>query len=86
MWVEPTSQTTTAGQGVTDVLRKQIKTLIDILPACELHSARVFLEYLRDRGTAELTAEQKPLTPVSMDVDDDDPPHNSNLAEIGTRR
>jgi hypothetical protein len=44
-----------SGQSPADILRLQVKTLVDALPACELHSARVFLEYLRDRGTAELT-------------------------------
>ncbi len=47
-------KTGSAGQGVTDQLRHQIKQLLDLLPACELHSARVFLEYLRDRGSAAL--------------------------------
>ena len=42
-------------QGPVDQLRQQVKALVDVLPACELHSARVFLEYLRDRGSAELT-------------------------------
>jgi hypothetical protein len=45
-----------AGQTPGDVLRLQVKSLVDMLPACELHSARVFLEYLRDRGSVELIA------------------------------
>jgi hypothetical protein len=45
-----------AAQGPADQLRKQLKALVDLLPACELHSARVFLEYLRDRGVAELSS------------------------------
>jgi hypothetical protein len=56
---EPLVRSTPTGQGVTDILRKQLKTLVDVLPACELHSARVFLEYLQDRGTAELTGNGK---------------------------
>jgi hypothetical protein len=51
---------TSAGQGPADILRKQLKSLVDLLPACELHSARVFLEYLRDRGSADLTAKKHP--------------------------
>ncbi|MCA9672574.1 MAG: hypothetical protein KC503_43570 [Myxococcales bacterium] len=51
---EPLPRATSNGEGPADVLRKQIKALIDVLPAGELHSARVFLEYLRDRGSAEL--------------------------------
>ena len=56
---EPTTpivRSTPPGEGPADVLRKQIKALVDVLPAGELHSARVFLEYLRDRGSAELNA------------------------------
>ena len=69
---EPMVQPAGSGQGVTDVLRKQLKTLVDILPACELHSARVFLEYLRDRGTAELTgAAPTPLRREQLDQDQD---------------
>lgn len=54
--VEPMVRTTPTGEGPADVLRKQVKALVDVLPAGELHSARVFLEYLRDRGSAELNA------------------------------
>jgi hypothetical protein len=43
------------GQGPVDQLRQQVKGLVDVLPACELCSARAFLEFLRDRGSAELT-------------------------------
>ncbi len=43
-----------SSQSPADSLRKQIKALVDLLPSCELHTARVFLEFLRDRGTYEL--------------------------------
>jgi len=42
---EPTrvlTRTSPTGEGPADVLRKQVKGLIDVLPAGELHSARVF--------------------------------------------
>jgi hypothetical protein len=52
---EPVSAAAPGGQGPADILRKQLKALVDLLPACDLHSARAFLEYLRDRGSAELT-------------------------------
>jgi len=52
---EPLVRSTPTGEGPADVLRHQVKGLIDVLPAGELHSARVFLEYLRDRGSAELS-------------------------------
>jgi hypothetical protein len=44
------------GQGPADMLRLQVKALVDMLPGCELHSARVFLEYLRDRGSEAFAA------------------------------
>lgn len=60
---EPLVRSTPSGEGPADVLRKQIKALVDILPAGELHSARVFLEYLRDRGSAELSGVRGKLDP-----------------------
>lgn len=51
---EPVPRPVSAAQGPADQMRKQLKTLVDLLPACELHSAKVFLEYLRERGSAEL--------------------------------
>jgi len=50
----PMPVSTNVAQSPADALRKQLKGLVDLLPSCELHSARVFLEYLRDRGTSEL--------------------------------
>lgn len=55
---EPLPRSEPAGGGPADTLRRQLKSLIDLLPACELHSAKVFLEYLRDRGAAELLGRQ----------------------------
>jgi hypothetical protein len=60
---EPLVRSSPSNDGPADVLRKQIKSLIDVLPAGELHSARVFLEYLRDRGSAELLATRGKLDP-----------------------
>lgn len=53
---QPLVRSTPAGEGPADVLRAQVKSLVDVLPAGELHAARVFLEYLRDRGSADLSA------------------------------
>lgn len=67
----PLPKNTAGGHSVSDVLRKQLKNLIDLLPACELHSARVFLEYLRDRGSAELVASApQPAAPEVTPVSD----------------
>jgi hypothetical protein len=53
------------GGGPADVIRKQLKTLVDLLPACELHTARVFLEFLRDKGTSELVSSKPSLSSQS---------------------
>lgn len=62
-----------AGQSPGDILRAQVKALVDSLPACELHSARVFLEYLRDRGTAELLRASAPPDLSRAGGEEDDP-------------
>ncbi|PIE19929.1 MAG: hypothetical protein CSA65_00340 [Proteobacteria bacterium] len=59
----PLPRVTLSGEGPADVLRKQVKGLVDVLPAGELHSARVFLEYLRDRGSAELNPARNKIDP-----------------------
>lgn len=69
---EPLQRPTPSGESVTDVLRKQIKNLVDSMPACELHSARVFLEYLRDRGTSELLLGQGQDLDRELDQDLDE--------------
>jgi hypothetical protein len=60
---EPLVRSTPAGDGPADLLRKQVKALIDLLPAGELYSAKVFVEYLRDRGSAELSPVRGKLDP-----------------------
>ncbi|MCC6749796.1 MAG: hypothetical protein IT371_19175 [Deltaproteobacteria bacterium] len=61
--VDPLPRVNSTGEGPAEVLRKQVKSLVDVLPAGELHSARVFLEYLRDRGSAELNGSRGKLDP-----------------------
>jgi hypothetical protein len=53
--------------GPADTLRKQLKALVDLLPACELHSAKVFFEFLKERGSSALLPGRMtdvPATPV----------------------
>jgi hypothetical protein len=71
---EPVSTSAPGVQGPADILRKQLKALVDLLPACDLHSARAFLEYLRDRGSAELTGRTRtdPGSSKLVQVGDDD--------------
>lgn len=59
----PLVRTSPHGEGPADLLRRQVKALVDVLPAGELHSARVFIEYLRDRGCAELDGTRARLDP-----------------------
>ena len=43
-----------AGEGPGEILRRQAKELIDLVPAVELPAAIAFLDFLRERGVAEL--------------------------------
>ena len=42
------------GEGPGEILRRQAKELIDQVPAVELPAAIAFLDFLRERGVAEL--------------------------------
>ena len=44
----------TAGEGPGELLRRQAKELIDLVPAVELPAAIAFLDFLRERGVGEL--------------------------------
>jgi hypothetical protein len=44
----------TSGEAPGEILRRQARDLLDEIPAAELPSALVFLEFLRDRGTGPL--------------------------------
>jgi hypothetical protein len=43
-----------AGEGPGEILRRQAKELIDLVPAVELPAAIAFLDFLRERGVQEL--------------------------------
>lgn len=43
-----------------EVLRRQAKELIDVIPAVDLTGAIAFLEFLRDRGTSQLIPKEFP--------------------------
>jgi hypothetical protein len=67
-----------SGEAPGEILRRQARDLLDEIPAAELPSALVFLEFLRDRGTSPLLAgpakrEKLELKgDVEPDLDDDD--------------
>jgi hypothetical protein len=46
----------TSGEAPGEILRRQARDLLDEIPAAELPSALVFLEFLRDRGSSPLLA------------------------------
>lgn len=85
---EPVARTNSLGEGPADVLRQQVKSLLDVLPAGELHSARVFLEFLRDRGSAELNAGRgkidlkRPFKRRDAGADDDDMAELAGMSEL----
>jgi hypothetical protein len=45
-----------SGEAPGEILRRQARDLLDEIPAAELPSALVFLEFLRDRGSSPLLA------------------------------
>src|SRR4029434_9150703 len=45
-----------SGEAPGEILRRQARELLDTIPAAELPSALVFLEFLRDRRTTSLLA------------------------------
>jgi hypothetical protein len=47
---------TPSGEAPGEILRRQARDLLDEIPAAELPSALVFLEFLRERGTGPLLA------------------------------
>lgn len=54
-----------------EVLRRQAKELIDVIPAVDLTAAIAFLEFLRDRGSGQLSSKELPRrtgrTPVVLE-------------------
>ena len=56
---EPETPLARPAQGAispAEVLRRQAKELIDVIPAVDLTAAIAFLEFLRDRGSSKLTS------------------------------
>ncbi len=47
----------TAGMSPAEILRRQAKELVEVIPAVDLTAAISFLEFLRDRGAAALTVQ-----------------------------
>jgi hypothetical protein len=68
---------TPSGEAPGEILRRQARELLDTIPAAELPSALVFLEFLRDRGATSLLGLHGP--PGSHPADDEDPSEKAAL-------
>ena len=55
--IEPS--TVTASLSPAEILRRQAKEMLDLIPAIDLPAAIAFLEYLRDRGSDSLFPKSK---------------------------
>ena len=67
-------RTAAPADGPSEILRRQVRELLDQLPTIELPAAQAFLEYLRDRGTTDLTRprpapEKRPTLPTSSSAE-----------------
>ena len=67
-------RTAAPADGPSEILRRQVRELLDQLPTIELPAAQAFLEYLRDRGTTDLTRprpapEKRPAPPASSSAE-----------------
>ena len=51
----PPERAAPAAEGPGEILRRQAKELIDQIPAVELPAAIAFLDYLRERGTKDMS-------------------------------
>ena len=60
-----------SGEAPGEILRRQARDLLDEIPAAELPSALVFLEFLRDRGTGPLLAAAAARRAAAAVEDDD---------------
>jgi hypothetical protein len=77
-----------SGEAPGEILRRQARDLLDEIPAAELPSALVFLEFLRDRGSSPLLAgprraehKSKPDRDVDELVSGSDPAESSVRSE-----
>jgi hypothetical protein len=79
-WGQVTAQAETAeiphpthtGEAPGEILRRQARDILDEIPASELPTALVFLQFLRERGAASLLGLQAPepaSEPSSADQD-----------------
>jgi hypothetical protein len=72
-----------------EILRRQARDILDEIPASELPTALVFLQFLRERGAASLlggpapapVAQPHSADPDSLDPADEDVPEKDAAAE-----
>jgi hypothetical protein len=87
-WGQVAAQTDTAelprlthtGEAPGEILRRQARDMLDEIPAAELPTALVFLQFLRERGAASLLGgEGSKFSPADQDNDgstDEDDDHD----------
>jgi hypothetical protein len=75
--VEISHSMPSSGEGPGEILRRQARDILDAIPAAELPSALVFLEFLRERGALSLlggatSGARKPPAASLVSHDDDE--------------
>jgi hypothetical protein len=72
---------THTGEAPGEILRRQARDMLDEIPAAELPTALVFLQFLRERGAALLLGSNAPASgPASADQDSEHGPADEDLA------
>jgi hypothetical protein len=67
-----------SGESPGEILRRQARELIDEIPASEMPTAIVFLEFLRARGAASLLGSTAPESPAAAGTTADDLPRQDD--------
>ena len=82
-------RTSPAGEAPGEILRRQARDLLDEIPAAELPSALVFLEFLRDRGASNLLGggadRRHPAADLDNERDNDDDGPSADIPAAGAR-
>ena len=81
-------RTSPAGEAPGEILRRQARDLLDEIPAAELPSALVFLEFLRDRGASNLLGggdRRHAAADLDNDRDNDNDAPSADIPAAGAR-
>jgi hypothetical protein len=75
----------TSTESPGEILRRQARDLIEEIPAAEMPTAIVFLEFLRERGAMSLLGNGAPATPTA-DKTSEELPRQDELDELDELR